>query len=83
MKLAQPAVGDKLLWRHRRASELREQATCSEQLQRTITVKAIFTDYIKTDFGDYFCSNGLSVHTACGCKRFCDCWGEVERLESS
>ncbi len=82
MKLEPPAVGDKLLWQHRRASELKPQATSSEQLQRTVTVTAVFADYVKTDFGDYFLHNGFNVDAACGCKRFCDCWGEVKRLEN-
>lgn len=83
MKLELVTVGEHLLWRHRHAKELADQATSPAQLQRYVTVKAVFEDYVKTDFGDYFCSNGLSVHTACGCKRFCDCWGEVAKLEHS
>jgi hypothetical protein len=83
MKLADVKVGDQLLWQHRQAKDLQEQAKYPEQLRRFVTVTAVFADYIKTDFGDYLIRSGFNTDAACGCKRFCNCWGEVLMLENS
>jgi hypothetical protein len=83
MKLDYVTIGDQLLWRHRRAKELQDQATHPEQLQRIIRVTAVYEDYIKTTFGDYLRCNGLNTDAACGCKRFCDCFGQVEIIDTA
>lgn len=82
MKLTELKIGDKLLWRHRQADALQDQAKSLEQLQRYVTVKAIFENYVKTDFGDYFIRNGFNVDAPCGCNRFCACCGRVQTLNN-
>jgi len=78
MKLKDIHPGDQLLWRHTRRSEVEGLARRPQQLQRTITVKAVFESYVKTDFGDYFIEDGRNLNAPCGCNRFCNCYGAVE-----
>ncbi len=49
-------------------------------LVRTVTILRIQGDVIKTDFGSYFVQTGKNVFYACGCKRFCDCYGQLYLL---
>jgi hypothetical protein len=80
MTLSTIKVGDYLCWQHRNADELKDFAKSPEQLARIVKVTAVFERYIKTDDGDYFIHNGCNVDAACGCNRFCNCWGKVEPL---
>jgi hypothetical protein len=82
MSLSNIKPGQRLRWQHRNAAEVRDFAQSAEQLERIVNVKAVFEDYIKTDFGDYFIHTGCNVDAACGCKHFCNCWGRVETLEN-
>lgn len=80
MKLSTLTVGEQLMWQHRYADALKHQAKAPKQLQRTVTVIAIFSDYIKTDFGDYFISDGFNTDAPCGCNRFCNCYGTIQAV---
>ena len=82
MTLSNIKAGDRLRWRHRNAQELMDVAKNPEQLERIVTVKVVFEHYLKTDFGDYFITTGCNVDPACGCKRFCNCWGKVEPMSN-
>jgi len=79
MKLKNIQAGDTLIWRHRDADELKALAKSPRQLERSITVKAVFDEHIKTNFGDYTLANGCNTYTPCGCNRFCNCYGIVEQ----
>ncbi len=79
MKLNNVQPGDTLIWRHRHAKELKEQAKSPRQLERIITVKAIYDNYVKTNYGDYALCDGHNITSPCGCNRFCSCYGIVEK----
>jgi hypothetical protein len=81
MKLNNIKPGDRLCWIHTRAREFEELVRYPEQVKREIIVQRVFEDYVKTDFGSYFLSDGRSVDAPCGCKRFCECYGRVEPIK--
>jgi hypothetical protein len=60
------------------ARDLEKIAQRPEQLERIVTIEAIYEDYVKTDHGDYFIENGRNMDAPCGCNRFCDCYGVVD-----
>ncbi|KFN38724.1 MAG: hypothetical protein JU82_10420 [Sulfuricurvum sp. MLSB] len=49
-------------------------------LVRTVSILRIQGDVIKTDFGSYSVQTGKNIFYACGCKRFCDCYGQLYLL---
>lgn len=73
--------GDKLLWIHTKRSRFPDLESDDPRLKKAITIKSIQGDVIKTDFGSYKLADGKNTEIPCGCKRFCDCYGNVEILE--
>lgn len=70
----------KLLWVHNRRKKFTSIDQDDERLVRHIQILKINDYDIKTDFGDYSLDSGRNVHDACGCKRFCDCYGRLYLL---
>ncbi len=70
-------AGDKLLWKHKKYRDYVGQIE-EEKLQKVVTINSINELEIKTDFGDYNIETGRNTFEACGCKRFCDCYGVLE-----
>lgn len=69
--------GDTLLWVHGRRHRMGALPPTDSRLLRRVEVIAMTPDIIVTDFGKYHLSNGRNLFAACGCKRFCDCYGSV------
>lgn len=72
--------GDTLLWIHTKRSRFPEMEENDPKLQRIVTIKSIQGSTLKTDFGNYKIEDGKNTEIACGCKRFCDCYGNVHLL---
>ena len=73
-------VGDKLFWRHKKYNDYVGKVE-ENKLIKIVTIRAVNNVEIKTDFGDYNRDTGLNMFEACGCKRFCDCYGKLFFME--
>ena len=67
----------KLLWVHNRRKKYTSIDQNDNRLIRTVTIIKIDDYDITTDFGKYSLETGRNVHGACGCMRFCDCYGRL------
>ncbi|MBN2869431.1 MAG: hypothetical protein JXK04_00585 [Campylobacterales bacterium] len=65
------------VWVHTAREKHARLDPLDERLVRTVTVLEIRGEVIKTDFGSYALSTGKNMFYACGCKRFCDCYGQL------
>ena len=70
-------TGDKLLWIHTKRAHYTSLPPDDEKLIRELTVTGLAHGYIMTDYGKYRIENGRNQFEACGCKRFCDCYGRL------
>jgi len=66
-----------LLWIHNRRRQYTSLQQDDTRLIRTVKIKRVDAYEITTDFGKYAIESGRNVHTACGCMRFCDCYGRL------
>ena len=80
-KVSELKVGDTLIWRHKKYNDYVGKVE-EDKLIKSVTVKAINDIEIKTDFGDYNIKTGRNTFEACGCKRFCDCYGVLSFTDS-
>lgn len=71
-----------LLWVHNRRKKFTSLDQADERLIRRVNVLKIDQYDITTNFGRYSLENGKNVHNACGCMRFCDCYGRLYLLAS-
>jgi len=71
------SAGDRLLWIHTKRSHYSSLDPADEKLLKTVIVTGMTTDLLLTDFGKYRFSDGKNQFEACGCKRFCDCYGKL------
>jgi hypothetical protein len=70
-----------VLWVHSAREKHHRLDPMDPCLVRKITVLRIQGDVIKTDFGSYSLSTGKNLYYACGCKKFCDCYGQLYLLK--
>ena len=66
-----------LLWVHNRRQKYTSLDKNDERLIRTVRIVKIDDYNITTNFGKYALETGRNVHDACGCMRFCDCYGRL------
>ncbi|MCK9372084.1 MAG: hypothetical protein M0P91_02715 [Sulfuricurvum sp.] len=66
-----------ILWVHSTREKFQRLDPLDPCLVKTITVERISGDVIKTDFGSYNLQTGKNIYTSCGCKKFCDCYGQL------
>lgn len=66
--------GDTLIWKHSKYNQLIKKYP-KEKLLKEVTIKMINQELIKTNFGSYSLETGKNIFQACGCMRFCDCYG--------
>lgn len=69
--------GDRLLWIHTKRAHYTSIPSDDEKMIRHVTVTGMTDDLILTDFGKYRIESGKNQYEACGCKRFCDCYGRL------
>jgi hypothetical protein len=77
------APGSELLWVHNRRRKFTSLDPSDERLLRRVRVVKIDDYDITTNFGKYAIETGKNVHDACGCMRFCDCYGRLYHLTPS
>jgi hypothetical protein len=66
-----------LLWVHNRRQKFSAVDSDDTRLLRRVRVLKIDDYDITTNFGKYALETGRNVHDACGCMRFCDCYGRL------
>jgi hypothetical protein len=66
-----------ILWVHSFREKYHRLEPYENSLVRTLTIERIQGDVIKTDFGSYSLDTGKNIFYACGCKKFCDCYGQL------
>ncbi|HLD24283.1 MAG TPA: hypothetical protein VJA83_10115 [Sulfuricurvum sp.] len=69
-----------ILWVHSFREKYHRLDPYDPSLVRTLTIERIQGDVIKTDFGSYSLDTGKNIFYACGCKKFCDCYGQLYLL---
>jgi len=72
----------KILWIHSSREKFHRLDPHDSCLIRVITIQRIQGDVIKTDFGSYSLQTGKNLFYACGCKKFCDCYGQLYILKN-
>ncbi len=70
----------RVLWVHTAREKHAGLHPHDERLVRTLTVLEIRAEVIRTDFGSYALATGKNMFFPCGCKRFCDCFGQLYLL---
>lgn len=71
----------KILWVHSTRDKYHRLDPMDTCLVKIITLLRIQGDVIKTDFGSYALATGKNLYYACGCKHFCDCYGQLYLLK--
>ena len=66
-----------LLWVHNRRQKYTSLDKNDARLIRSVRIVKIDDYNITTNFGKYALETGRNVHDACGCMRFCDCYGRL------
>lgn len=74
------SLGSELLWVHNRRKKFTSIDQDDERLVKRVNILGFNNCDIKTDFGDYSLESGTNAHDACGCLRFCDCYGRLYLL---
>lgn len=69
-----------ILWVHTAREKYHRLDPYDSCLVRTLTIERIQGDVIKTDFGSYSLDTGKNIFYACGCKKYCDCYGQLYPL---
>jgi hypothetical protein len=70
-------VPSTILWVHSAREKFHRLDPMDSCLVKTITIERIQGDVIKTNFGSYSLDTGKNLFYACGCKKFCDCYGQL------
>ena len=72
-----------ILWVHASREKFHRLDPLDSCLVKTISILRIQGDVIKTNFGSYSLETGKNIFYACGCKKYCDCYGQLYRFTSS
>lgn len=70
-----------VLWVHSTREKFHRIEPMDSCLVKKITILRIQGDVIKTDFGSYSIETGKNIYYSCGCKKFCDCYGQLYLLK--
>ena len=69
--------GDTVVWIHDKRHLFPHLSPEHPSLVKKIMIVEIQGDVLRTDFGNYDVSDGKHIFDACGCDRFCDCYGRL------
>lgn len=72
-----------VLWVHSAREKHHRLDPMDPCLVKTITIERIQGDVIKTNFGSYALDTGKNIFYSCGCKKFCDCYGQLYLIKES
>jgi hypothetical protein len=75
------SIPSPILWVHTTREKFHRLDPMDECLVKTITIERIQGDVIKTNFGSYSLGTGKNIYYSCGCKKFCDCYGQLFLLK--
>ena len=75
------SVPSSILWVHSTREKFHKLDPMDSCLVKKITILRIQGDVIKTDFGSYSIETGKNIYYSCGCKKFCDCYGQLYLLK--
>jgi hypothetical protein len=70
-----------ILWVHSSREKFHRLDPMDSCLVKTITIERIHGGVIKTNFGSYSVETGKNLYYSCGCKKFCDCYGQLYLLK--
>ena len=70
-------AGDVVIWIHDKRHLFPHLKPEHPSLIKTITITEVQGDVLRTDFGNYDVHDGRHLFEACGCDRFCDCYGRL------
>ena len=70
-------AGARLLWIHTKRGHYSSLDPSDAKLVKQVTLTGKTDELLLTDFGKYRLQNGKNQFEACGCKRFCDCYGQL------
>lgn len=79
-KVLSASLPFEVLWVHTTREKFHRLDPLDPRLVKRLTVTAIQGDVLKTNFGSYALHTGKNIYQACGCKRFCDCYGQLYLL---
>ncbi|MDD2830158.1 MAG: hypothetical protein PHW18_11345 [Sulfuricurvum sp.] len=74
-------AGSSVLWVHSTREKFHRLDSMDSCLIKTITIERVQGDVIKTNFGSYSIVTGKNIYYSCGCKKFCDCYGQLYLLK--
>ena len=66
-----------IVWVHASRQKFHRLDPLDPCLIKQITLLKIQNEVIKTDFGSYALQTGKNLFSPCGCKKFCDCYGQL------
>lgn len=72
-----------ILWVHSGREKFHRLDPMDSCLVKIITIERIQGDVIKTNFGSYSLETGKNIYYSCGCKKFCDCYGQLYLIKDS
>lgn len=72
-----------ILWVHSTREKFHRLDPMDSCLVKTIIIERIQGDVIKTNFGSYSIDTGKNIFYSCGCKKYCDCYGQLYLLKES
>lgn len=79
-KVLSASLPFEVLWVHTTREKFHRLDPLDTRLIKRLTVTVIQGNVLKTNFGSYALSTGKNIFQACGCKRFCDCYGQLYLL---
>lgn len=82
-KVLSLSIPSPILWVHTAREKFHRLDPMDGCLVKTITIERIQGDVIKTNFGSYSLDTGKNIYYSCGCKKFCDCYGQLYLLKDS
>ena len=74
------SVPFEVLWVHTTREKFHRLDPLDTRLVKRLTVTQVQGEVLKTNFGSYALSTGKNIFQARGCKRFCDCYGQLYLL---
>lgn len=81
--LLDTALPAQVLWVHQTREKFDRLSRSDPRLVRRINVLEIRGEVIRTDFGSYALMSGKNMFSPCGCRRFCDCYGQLYLLTAA
>lgn len=76
-KLLSLTLPSPVVWVHASRQKFHRLDPADPSLIKEISLLKIHNGVIKTTFGSYSLETGKNIFSPCGCKKFCDCYGQL------